>query len=258
MAYKKSSSINGAVLHVTTDERSRNWEYDENASKLSREVQIVSIDNIPSIRKKGVILPNRGIYEGDVLIKHPYEDNNYIDASKAAFEIRFSKYSLISEIAQMLGASGYEIEEAIESVEERIWDANGNLEYKIVKAEVSIKDEKTLKKTLGTSIKDMYTGKGTISKASFDKAVDFAKNHNLWEDGMIRSLIRKRIEQENPLLEEHLHFDVTKEANERLDAAFSLNCLGGTFALDASLNKTLAKKETITLDIKFTFPKRVT
>lgn len=254
MANKKLPLVEGEVLHFTTDERSRNWVYDENASKLSREVQIISINKVPEIRKMGIDLPGRRILEGDVFIKHPYEEGVYIDASKAVDQIRLSKYSLISELAQMLGASSYEIEEAIESIEERQWNAEGNLEYKVVKANVNIKNEATLKKTLGISISDTYPGRGVVSEASNKKALTFAKQHNLWEDGMVRSLIRKRQEQENPLLEEHLHFDVTKEANERLDAAFSLNCLGGLFSLDASLNKTLSTRETITLDIKFTFP----
>lgn len=254
MANKKLPLLEGEVLHFTTDERSRNWVYDDNASKLSREVQIVSVNKVPEIRKMGFVLPGRRILEGDVLIKHPYEEGVYIDASKAADQIRLSKYSLISELAQMLGASSYEIEEAIESIEERQWNAEGNLEYKIVKAEVSIKDETSLKQTLGISISDTYPGRGVVSDTSYNRALEFAKQHNLWEDGMVRSLIRKRQEQENPLIEEHLHFDVTKEANERLDAAFSLNCLGGLFSINAALNKTLSKRETITLDIKFIFP----
>ena len=251
MDHKDYPQLIGEVLHVTTDERSRNWVYDENASKLSREVQIVSVENIPSIRANGVSLPSHRILEGDILIKHPYEDNNYIDASKAAFEIRFTKYTLISELAQILGASSYEIEE---SVEERSWSAEGNLEYKVIKTGISIKDEKTLKNTMGISISDIYPGKGIISESSYKKAVAFAKQYHLWEDSMVRSLIRKRQAQENPLLEEKLHFDVTKEANERLDAAFSLNCLCGLFSIDASLNKILSRRETIILDIKFTFP----
>lgn len=245
----KIEPLTGDVLHITSDERSRNWMLERNAKKISREVQIVSVDNLPAYRKSGVQLPFRRICEGDILIRHPYESNLFLDASNASFEIRFSKYTLISEIAQRLGATHYEIEEAIETVEEREWSAKGDLDYKMVKASMDINNKDDLKRKMGILIEDQYPR----TKASSEDATSFAKKYNLWGDSMIRSLIRKCSYEGNPLLHEHLRFDVTKEANSLFDAAFSLNALGGIFNIDASLNKTLSIRETIILNIKFDF-----
>lgn len=245
----KIEPLVGDVLHITSDERSRNWMLERDASKVSREVQIVSVDNIPLYRETGIELPHRRICIGDVLIRHPYESNLFIDVSNASFEIRFSKYTLISEIAQRLGATHYEIEEAIETVEEREWSAKGNIDYKMVKSSININNRDDLKKKMGILIEDQYPK----IKASSDDATSFAKLYNLWGDSMIRSLIRKCSYEGNPLLHEHLRFDVTKEANSLFDAAFSLNALGGIFNIDASTNKTLSTRETIILDIKFDF-----
>lgn len=245
----KIEPLIGDVLHITSDERSRNWMLEKDAKKISREVQIVSIDNLPAYRELGIQLPSRRICEGDVLIRHPYEPNLYIDANNASFEIRFTKYTLISEIAQRLGATHYEIEEAIETDEEREWSSTGTLSYKMIKASTNINNKDDLKKKMGILIEDHYPK----FKASYDDATSFAKRYNLLGDSMIRSLIRKRSYEGNPLLYENLRFDVTKEANSLFDAAFSLNALGSIFSIDATLKKTLSMRETIILNIKFNF-----
>jgi len=239
----------GDVIHVTSDERSRNWMLERDAKNVSREIQVVSIDNIPLYRKEKIQLPSRQICEGDVLIRHPYEPNIFIDVNKAAFEIRFSKYTLISEIAQRLGATHYIIEEAIETVEEREWSAKGTIDYKMVKSSMDINNKDDLKEKMGILIEDHFPK----LSASPDDATSFAQKYHLWEDSMIRSLIRKCSYEGNPLLHEHLRFDVTKEANSLFDAAFSLNALGGIFNMDPTLKKTLSTRETIILDIKFDF-----
>ena len=239
----------GEVLHVTSDERSRNWMLDKNAKKVSRDVQIISVDNIPFYKDSAIHFPSHIIREGDILIRHPYEHNLYLDPNNAAFEIRFSKYTLISEIAQRLGAVRYEIKEAIETVEQRELSSNGSIDYKMVKSAINIKNQDDLKNTMGILIEDEFPK----CKSSAKDAIAFAQEYNLWNDSMIRSLIRKCSYQDNPLTHEHLRFDVTQEANSRFDAAFSLNALKGILNIDASINTLLSKRETIMLDIIFTF-----
>ncbi len=244
-----SIPLTGDIIHITSDERSLNWMYKDGAEKVAKNIQIISEESIPSLKGSGIHFPSRRLHEGDVLIRHPYEPNMYIDALNAAFEIRFSKYTLISEIAQRLGATHYQIEEAIETIEERAWSAKGDLDYKMVKSSLNINTRDDLKKKMGILIEDRYPK----VNASSEDATSFAQKYNLWEDPMIRSLIRKCSYTGNPLLQEHLRFDVTKEANSLFDAAFSLNALGGIFNIEASLNKTLSMRETIILDIKFDF-----
>lgn len=246
--------LNGEVIHITSDEHSRNWKYDQNHKKVSNRIQIVSIDDIPSIRSLNIQLPSH-LYEGDILVRHPYEKNTYIHASNAAFEIRFSKYCKIREIAQKLGAEGCIIEEAIEDIEERSLTINGDVSYNMIKSSLNIKEKDALKKAMGINIKNKFDGKRIISAESYAGAIELAKEYDLWNDSMIKSLIGMRNpNQENQLIEDSLRFNMTKEANSLLDAAFSLNVLNGIFNLDIALNRELLQRETIILDINFVFP----
>ena len=108
--------LNGEVIHITSDEKTINWEWEKDSDKVSRQIQFVSIDDIPLIRNNSNMqLPT--VFENDVLIKHPFEPNTYLSIGEACNEIRIDKFLKIGEIAQCLGAKGYLVEEAKESVE---------------------------------------------------------------------------------------------------------------------------------------------
>ncbi len=77
----------------------------------------------------------------------------------------------------------------------------------------------------------------------------------MWGDNAVRSLIRMRNpKEENPLLEDSYHFDMSQEANDILDAAFSLSAMAGVFNLKASYKKELQTREVLTIDVNFIFP----
>ena len=195
------------------------------------------------------------VFENDVLIKHPFEPNTYLSIGEACNEIRIDKFLKIGEIAQCLGAKGYLVEEAKESVETRCFDANVGVKYKPVRTDVDLKKESTLREKLGIKISDRFGGCNKITEESYLEAKKLAKKYHLENDSAIRSLIRMRNpSKENMLTNRSIHCEMTKELNSALDAAFSLNVMPDVFSLDANVKKTLETKETITLDVLFEFP----
>jgi len=246
--------LNGEVIHITSDEKSINWKWEKSSDKVSRKIQFVSIDVIPMIRNNSDIqFPV--VSENDVLIKHPFEPNTYLSIDDACNEIHIDKFFKIGEIAQCLGAKGYIVEEAKESVETRCFDANVGVTYKPVRTSVDIKKEDTLKEKLGIKISDKFSGCKKITEKSYLEAKELAKKYLLENDSAIRSLIRMRDpSKENMLTNRSIHCEMTKELNSALDIAFSLNVMPNVFSLDANVKKTLETKETITLDILFEFP----
>jgi hypothetical protein len=243
------------VIHVTSDERSINWEWEKNSEQVNRQIQFVSIDDIPSIRSNtNVVLPSE-IQEGDILIKHPFEPDTYLNVVDAKDEICKDKWFKISEIAQYLGATGFNIKEAIESIETRELDVNVGVSYKVTNARIDIKKKNELKEKLGIEIDDAFDGCKIISDESYKKAQELAKKYHLDNDAAIRSLIRMRDpSKENSFRGRTIHCEMTKELNSALDIAFSLNVMPNVFSLDANVNQAITTKETITLDIVFEFP----
>ena len=248
------SELKGDVIHITSDERSINWKWDRKSDKIDKRIQFVSIDDIPAIRENtNVVFPE--VYENDVLIKHPFEPNTYLNLKDAVNVIKKDKWFKISEIAQKLGAKGFTIEEAKESIDTRRFDASLGLKYKPVKTGLDIKKEDELKEKLGTRVSDEFEGRKIISEKSYKEAIDLANKYNLGSDPEIGSLIRMRDpKNENTVRSRSIHCEMTKELNSALDAAFSLNILPDVFSLDLNVKKIIETKETITLDILFEFP----
>ena len=52
-------------------------------------VQVVSIDDILALRTSNIVLPSRQIRKRDILIRHPFESNTFIEASNAAQDEEF-------------------------------------------------------------------------------------------------------------------------------------------------------------------------
>lgn len=253
---KNKKQLKGEVIYIANDEDSRNYRYEKESKSLDPSVQILSIDDIPAIRdtySDSIYLPSH-IRVGDVLIQHPFDKGTYIKADGSAQEIMISKFGLIREIAQKLGAQGCVITVARKESQERKWTAKGEVEYKVVNAETEITSDKELQKELCVKIENRWKG-SPITEKSYQRAIEIAQENDLWGDNAVRSLIRMRNpKEENPLLEDSYHFDMSQEANDILDAAFSLSAMAGVFNLKASYKKELQTREVLTIDVNFIFP----
>jgi len=248
-------SLSAPVVHITNDELSRNWDLRKESRLISSKVQIISEDDIPVIQSSSIYkLPKGQLYCGDILIKDPFEQNSYMKLDdNIAQRIRYKKYCKIKEIAQKLGASGCDIKEASCTEEERIWDVNVGVNFNTISAHTNINNNESLSQKIGILVHNEFGGKCKISEKSFSEAKMLSQIYNLDDDDSIKSLINMRDpDQENPLFIDSFHFDMSSECNSLLDITFSLNAIN--FNLDANVKRTIRKRESIIIDVKFIFP----
>ena len=248
-------SLSAPVVHITNDELSRNWDLRKESRLISSKVQIISEDDIPVIQSSSIYkLPKGQLYCGDILIKDPFEQNSYLKLDdNIAQRIRYKKYCKIREITQKLGASGCDIKEASCIEEERIWDANVGVNFNTISAHTNINNNESLSQKIGILVHNEFGGKCKISEKSFSEAKMLSQIYNLDDDDSIKSLINMRNpDQENPLFIDSFHFDMSSECNSLLDITFSLNAIN--FNLDANVKRTIRKRESIIIDVKFIFP----
>lgn len=255
MVRPKLEPLTSPVIHVTSDERSRNytWGEDRKHEKLDPKVKIISVDDLS--RYSGQVYFPKDTAEGSVLVRHPFEPDTYINANDAATSIKQSKFFKISEIAQLLGALNYEIDAIWEEVSERKLDAGGKVSYKAVKAETNIMNEVRQSDNMQFALQATYDGVRAISQESLAEAERRARMYGLWEDGAISSLIRQRDPKcENFNADIRYCFELTSEINTLLDAAFSLNVMDDVFSLDASAKRAMSRREKIRVRMIFKFP----
>lgn len=248
-------SLSAPVVHITNDELSRNWDLRKESRLISSKVQIISEDDIPVIQSSSIYkLPKGQLYCGDILIKDPFEQNSYMKLDdNIAQRIRYKKYCKIREIAQKLGASGCDIKEASCTEEERIWDVNVGVNFNTISVHTNINNNESLSQKIGILVHNEFGGKCKISEKSFSAAKMLSQIYNLDDDDSIKSLINMRDpDQENPLFIDSFHFDMSSECNSLLDITFSLNAIN--FNLDANVKRTIRKRESIIIDVKFIFP----
>ena len=248
-------SLSAPVVHITNDELSRNWDLRKESRLISSKVQIISEDDIPVIQRSSIyMLPKEQLFYGDILIKDPFEQNCYMKLDEnIAQRIRYKKYCKIREIAQKLGASGCDIKEASCTEEERIWDVNVGVNYNMISAHTNINNNESLSQKIGIRVHNDFGGKYKISQQSFTEAKMLSQKYNLVDDDSIKSLIHLRDpNQENPLFTDNFHFEMSSECNSLLDITFSLNAID--FNLDANVKRTIRKRESISIDVKFIFP----
>lgn len=255
MDYRALVSLSAPVVHITNDELSRNWDLRKESRLISSKVQIISEDDIPVIQSSSIYkLPKGQLYCGDILIKDPFEQNSYMKLDdNIAQRIRYKKYCKIREIAQKLGASGCDIKEASCTEEERIWDVNVGVNFNTISAHTNINNNESLSQKIGIHVHNEFGGKSKISEKSFSEAKMLSQIYNLDDDDSIKSLINMRDpDQENPLFIDSFRFDMSSECNSLLDITFSLNAIN--FNLDANVKRTIRKRESIIIDVKFIFP----
>lgn len=246
----ENSKLTKDIIYVTSEERAYNYKWEKTANKLNPNVQIVSVDDIYEM---GV-----NIFDGKkvpvldtILIKHPFIPNKYIPLETTEDVITKAKFRSLGIIAHYLGAKEYETTFAITESKERIINANGELDYKLLNAASSVRIKEN----------DSMTGKyyrhetfrGEFSMASYNQAVLEAKQSGLYDDDDINYLLKTRDPKfGNQITSQHVRFNLTKELNSQLDIAFSLK-VSSIFKLSANYNQIVSNKQDILIETKLIF-----
>lgn len=245
--------IKGDVIYITTEERAKNWEWEKDAEKIDKRVQFVSVEDIELIRKKGEIRVPEKCLMDDVLIKHPYYTNKYMLLTDVE-NLRYDKFVKICEIAQLLGASSYQVKSTENKEEKRSLSASGEICYKI-SSEVNGTSKKELNQMYNVGVDHIFRGNEKVSLDAYNKAKLKAKEYNLDEDDVVRMLLNGRNPQiGNPQRKYRVCCNLTKEENSALDIAFSIKFIPNAFSFKSQVKSIIEKRVTISLEMTIMFP----
>lgn len=245
--------IKGDVIYITTEERAKNWMWEKDKEKVDKRVQFVSVEDIELIRKNGEIRVPEKCYKDVVLIKHPYQADQYIDLTEVE-KLRNQKYVKICEIAQLLGASAIQVKCADKTEEKREFHASGEIGFKEISAKTKVTDKRELKQMCNLEISNEYQGNEKVSLESYNQAKQKAKEYNLDEDDGVKTLLDGRKPDGNLMTSMRITCDLTKAENSALDIACSIDAIPKAFSFSSQYKSIIEKKVTISLEMTVTFP----
>lgn len=247
----ENKKINGDIIRVTYDERSRNYKYEDGYNSLDRRIQIVSIDDIDNFLKHDNIkLLNCQPREDQILMRHPFEPNTFIDANISPFDLFRDKFEKVADILADLGVKFVSGEAEWVGTEKHEIDASGYVKTTPVKIEGSYQDIEKSKKISSLSIKEWYKGVPP-TQDKYLQAIERAKRYGLYNDIDVKSYLEKRNPARcNELTNKELEFFLSSEYNELTSIAFSLNVmnvfkLGGKYQENIETVNTVKFKLTV-------------
>ncbi len=216
------------------------------------DVQIISLENAKFFfEEDGIKLLNiNRLSTGLILVKHPFLPNTYIDIATIENELFQTKMRCLSKIMQCLGAKSINGHAHIVEEQQRIFDGNGNLKYKEIKADVNGKYQKSQLYESEYRLKDTFEGVFTID--SYEEAKQEANNFGLDKDFDIKNLIEQRNPKKtNSIKSREASIELSRELNKELDAAFGLEATG--LELNLVYKEILESRKKILFELQIQF-----
>ena len=200
--------------------------------------------------------------EGQILIKHPFKPNTFIDVNTTESEIFNEKISKLSNIAWNLGAKSLKGDFYISDQKERQHGINGQIKFK--KISLSGSRKKELENYYKRSIKledDFIVGdvaeweKTEVRAQRWEIARKEAEESGLINDEVIKSLINK-LNPNHPIrnTREKYSFNLTNEINENIDLAFDLEVKN--INISPKYLEVLKNKKTVDFAFEIVFPQK--
>ncbi len=247
--------IYGDVVHIVYDELSRNYKYEKNCNQLDRRLQVVSVDDADELFKRsGIKLLNiNKPVEGQILMRHPFEPNTYIDAAMKPIELFQDKVNKMGVVLQRLGVKSISGKAHWKESLKREIDANGRIGIRKFGASASYQYSEMQTECNKINIFKSYPN-ARLTRELYSESIEKAKQYGLYNDSQIYSLIESR----NPSLGsnvqgcERVSIELSKEYNELTNIAFSLNFLK-VFELGFNYKETLEIVNNVAIDLDIQF-----
>ncbi len=241
------------VIHITSNEKSRNYKWEKDSNKISTNLQIVSIDDIESmpLDMRREMFSVRDIEEGMVFVKDPVSDRYYL-SSGVADEMSKNKANAISLVAMYLGAK--KVIREIDSIKTKTREFKSGVgaTYKVV--DMDFKANKSSYDAIKSKYASTEEFDGIASENGYQKALDYCKRTGLIYDPSFQYFLEQRNpENDNKKRVEDIRTEITSECDEELDIAFSLNALKGVFTLDAKCENSLKVTNQLTVHSRIEF-----
>ncbi len=244
------------IVHIEDDETSINYKWREGGDHLELEkkgIKICSVENdLPQIKDKCLFYPSlHSPIIGDTYAKDPFGSNTLIYIDSLEEYILEKKVACISNIVKSLGASHFSYNLSISKSNKEENNADANAGFKSFSGDV-----KMAKKTDGdltNKFKNDYKYESVLNENSYKKAIELAKQYNLYGDPMINdSLIAQRNPSEQSLLKEfNQSIDLSQELNESLDVAANLKLKFFKFSGDFIETINYKYKMSLNMQIEF-------
>ena len=218
----------------------------------TKNAHVLSIEEIESLRDAETvhIINVNKFTSGQIFIKHPFMPDTYMDIETSEAELFHIKMQCLSRIMQCLGARWVSGHAYVSEIKQREMDSNGKLSYKVVDVNLGAKTEKNTHYESDYILEDSFSGE--FSESSYLEALEEAKRVGLYNDFDIKNLLEQRNPQkENTMTGRKIKIEMTRELNESLDVAFSLQMAG--FGMSGAYKKLIEtqKKVMFELDIRF-------
>lgn len=221
------------IILETTDEKSRNYKWEDNC-KFLNDISVISDEHLPNeLNEYKFIGRKKGI--DNVFLKNPFNENEYIEISKAEDLIFTSKIGIYSEILCALGAKSFYADAEFIEEKKRTVSTDGKVQIKLVKLDTATKKEMSekFKKTfiLSTTFKDT---KNFDALKSYEEAKFLFKKYNLDSEKQLDSLIKNndpnKGRTQNFL---DVNVQISQEFNDLLECAGNISTMSGVFSLSA-------------------------
>lgn len=241
------------IIHITSDEKSRNYKWEKDANKVSKNIEIASIDDIQAlpldVRRK--MFSVQDIEEGMVFIKDPFSERYYL-ASEVADKFSDNKYNALSRIAMYLGAKRIITEIESVKIKSREFNSESGLTYKVVDGGLNINSSTT--ELYKKKYNKEETFDGVSNEKGYQKAKEFSERTGLIYDPSIEYLLEARHpDNDNKKRSEDIRTEITSECDNSLDIAFSLNVLGDVFSLNAKCAHSMKETEQVIIHSRIEF-----
>lgn len=189
------------------------------------------------------------IQAGNVLLQSPFSENYYELVDNASRAFALEKYTLLSHLAQLLGAVSVTVD-AIENTrtgERTEIQADGTLVGRGVKT--NVRSDSTADLSRAFRLFDEFPG----SDPDIELARAFLEDHALSQDGELANLIRSRDVPHNRMEHRTLTVDLSSESQRTLDVAASISVPKfANIKTDVKRIASQAERLKVTYTIRFT------
>lgn len=185
------------------------------------------------------------VYEGDILFKHPFLPNTYVDAKESEQTFFKQKLDCFSRVCQLLGAKSVTGQGMWVSQQQLTIDADGKVGYKCVELTGNIHTNEKSRLEQSYSLKETFLS----SEPNISEAESLAKKYGLYKE--MQTLIEGRM-YSNSLQSRNVTITLSDELNKEKEIAFSLNATK-LFELSGTLKQTMGTVSTVKYEIHVEF-----
>ena len=246
------------VVIFQEDEKSINYKWNlPEGSDFNRKpiaVRSFEYDKDTFLKENEVIIANKNFDLDTVFYLHPNRDNVYIEQSKFEDYIFKEKILRYIQMAQKLGAKKANLTAELLETRELEINANGSVEYKVVKLEGEFKKEveEKFKETYINNNEYKPSENYDLAK-NYKEALEWIDRENLFFDQDLIHFVKSRNpEIGNLLSKQELKTQLTQDTNQLLEISASLT-VGPIFKLKGGFRESVSRQKDLLLKIELEF-----